>query len=60
LDVKNRFPSQLQREVADLITVTCTRLGITSVEYSIQSLSTSITDGGSVWTTTYQLEENPL
>jgi hypothetical protein len=59
LVVQNRFPSQLQREVGDIITVTCSRLGITAVEYSIQTITTVLREQANLWETTYQLEESP-
>jgi hypothetical protein len=60
LVVQNRFPSQLQREVGDLVTVTCSRLGITAVEFSIQALTTVFLEQANLWETTYQLEESPF
>jgi len=59
ITVVNRFPSQLQRELDDLVTVNCARLGIAGGKYLIVSLTTSVTAGGKVWTTKYQLEEAP-
>ncbi len=59
ITVVNRFPSQFQRDVADRITVSFARLYITSVDYLVRSFSTTASDGGTVWTTVYQLEEAP-
>jgi len=59
ITVVDRFPSQLQRELDDLVTVNCARLGIAGGKYLVVSLTTSVTAGGRGWTTVYQLEEAP-
>ena len=59
MTVIDRFPSQLQRELDDLVTVNCARLGIAGGKYLVVSLTTSVTAGGRGWTTVYQLEEAP-
>ena len=57
MTVVNRFPSQLQRELDDLVTVNFARLRIQSGKYLILRITTLLTDGGTIWTTAYALEE---
>jgi hypothetical protein len=59
ITVVNRFPSQLVRELDDLVTVNFSRLSISGGEYLIQSVTTSVSQGGNWWETVYQLEEAP-
>lgn len=60
MTVENRFPSQLVRELDDLVTVYFARLAISGGEYLIQRAVTRLTDDGTVWATTYDLEGYPL
>jgi hypothetical protein len=53
------FPSQLERDVDDLITVTVNKLGITAGKYLIVKVAHRVTMGGVVWRTTYTLEAYP-
>ncbi len=57
MTVVNRFPSQLQRDLDDLVTVTYARLGITAREYLILRAETRVSAGRNLWTTVYGLEE---
>jgi Concanavalin A-like lectin/glucanases superfamily len=57
IKVVNRFPSQLQRELDDLVTVNFARLGISGGSYLILRLDSAIGSAGNEWTTTYQLED---
>lgn len=57
ITVQNRWPSMLQRDLDDLVTLTVTRLGITLREYLIQTIEISISEGGNLWTAVYTLEE---
>lgn len=59
MTVVNRFPSQLQREVADILTLTASAVSISGVRYYIRSFETAISGSGARWDTTYQLEEAP-
>jgi len=59
ITVVNRFPSLLQRQPDDLVTVNLARLRIAGGKYLIQSMTTTVSAGGLVWRTTYQLEEYP-
>lgn len=52
-------PSQLTRELDDLVTVDLTRLGIASQSELIVRVTTKVTDGP-LWDTTYGLEESPF
>jgi hypothetical protein len=56
LTVTNRFPSQLQRDVGDTVTLNFARLGISSVQHRILKVSTSVTEGGRRWETQWLLE----
>jgi len=57
--VSNRFPSQLQRSLDEMVTVNHVRLGIRGGKYLISRLTTWLTEGGTIWTTSYDLEEAP-
>jgi hypothetical protein len=57
ITVVNRFPSQLQRELDDLVTVNLARLRIAGGKYLIVSLTTVVRPGG-YWQTTYTVEES--
>jgi hypothetical protein len=59
IKVENRWPSQLQRELDDLVTVTFGRLRITAGKYLIQRLETKVSEACQRWETTYALEESP-
>jgi hypothetical protein len=59
LVVENRFPSILVRKLGDRITLTSRLLSETTVDYFIRSLSTTINNDGSIWQTTFQLEQAP-
>ena len=60
MTIRNRFTSQLVRELDDRITATCTRAGVIATDYLIVRAKTSVTAGGKVWTTVYGLEEYPV
>ena len=53
----NRWPSQLQRQLGDVVTVTLSRQRVYAQPYSILALETSVTRSGQDWVTTYILEE---
>lgn len=55
----NLFVSQLSREVTDRVTLNFGRLSISGKVFAILSFSTSVSEGGHSWETTYQLEELP-
>jgi hypothetical protein len=57
LTVSSRWPSQLVRELDDVIKVTFSRLGISALEYYIVKLDHLVTKGGAIWKTVYTLEE---
>lgn len=57
--VLNRFPSQLQRDVADRIALTFALLGLTTKQFLIRSLTTTIDPEAQEWRTTYNLESTP-
>lgn len=56
---RNQFPSQLARELNDVLNVTSAKLGLTAVRFSIQSLTTTVDLDGLLWETKYDLEEHP-
>lgn len=53
------FTSVVTRDIDDMITVTLTRLGISSVTYLIVSMKISVTDGMKIWHASWQLETYP-
>ena len=55
----NRFPSQLQRDVSDRITLTFGLEGVAGRDFLIRSLETTVTQSGAEWMTEYGLEEAP-
>lgn len=57
ITVENRWPSQLQRELNDLITVNFARLRISGGRYVILRIDSKVSDSGQRWTTSYILEE---
>jgi len=57
--VTNRWPSQLTRQLGDVITLTFARQRIYSQPYSILSLETRVDQAAQEWTTRYILEELP-
>jgi hypothetical protein len=57
LTVTNRFPSQLQRDVGDTVTLNFARLGISAVTFRIAKVSTTVTEGGRRWETRWLVEE---
>lgn len=59
ITVVNRFPSQLARELDDLVTVNFARLGIVAGKYLIAAITTTISQNGNWWETVYTLEESP-
>lgn len=59
MTVGNRWPSQLQRQLGDVITLTFALQRIYSQRYSILTLDTKISEAGQQWDTTYVLEEMP-
>lgn len=56
---KNDWPSQLARQLGDVITLTFARQRIYSQRYSILSSETRVDQSGQEWTTRYILEEMP-
>lgn len=58
LNVQNRFPSQLQREVLDRIALTASRLSISAKEFLLMNVQHDIVPGLS-WTSIYGLEQAP-
>ena len=58
MNVVNRWPSQLQRELADLVTVNFQRLRISGGRYLILRLETTVSEAGQRWETAYALEEH--
>ncbi len=59
ITIINRWPSQLTRQLGDIITLTFARQRIYSQRYSILSLETSVSRSAQEWTTRYILEEMP-
>jgi len=59
MTVANRFLSQLQRQLDDLVTVNFARLRIYSGKYLVLRARTTLLDGGTIWNTVYDLEEFP-
>jgi hypothetical protein len=59
ITVVNRFPSQLQRRLDDMVTVNFARLGIRGGKYLILGVATKVTESGQHWETKFQLEEYP-
>jgi hypothetical protein len=57
LDVVGMHDRILAREVDDLITINCARLGISAKKYLIVSISATLAEGG-VWAASYGLEEH--
>lgn len=55
----NRFPSQLQRDITDRLSITFPLLGVTAKQFLIRSLTTSVELESKLWTTTYDLESTP-
>lgn len=56
---ENRFPTQLQRQVGERVTLTAAEHSLSGVEMLIASFQTEIRESGGTWRTTYQLEEMP-
>jgi hypothetical protein len=56
---RNNWPSQLARQLGDVITLTFARQRIYSQRYSVLSLETRVSQSAQEWTTTYVLEEVP-
>lgn len=59
MTVANRFPSQLTRQLDEVITVNLARLRLSGAKYVIVSLTTTVSKGGASWVTAYLLEEYP-
>lgn len=59
MTLQNRFPTQLQREIGDRITLSSVLESTSAREYFIRSLATTISTDGFTWQTTYELEEAP-
>jgi hypothetical protein len=59
ITVVNRFPSQLVRELGDVVTITFARAAIYAQRYTIARIDTRISDQGNWWQTDYALEEMP-
>lgn len=60
ISVENRWPSQLQRDVNDMVWVTIDPWLIRSLFGSIARLTTTVDQAGQHWTTDYQLEESTM
>lgn len=56
LTVRQRFPTQVARQIGDRVVVQTPRVNTTSWSDLIRTVSTSISAGGSTWATTYGLE----
>jgi hypothetical protein len=52
----NRFPSQLQRDISDRLSITFALLGIAAKQFLIRSFTTTVELQSKLWTTDYQLE----
>ena len=59
ITVENRWPSQLDRDLDDLIVLNIARLGIANGRFIIVGITHTISDTGRHWTTQYQLEQAP-
>jgi hypothetical protein len=58
IEIRNKFPLMLQRELFDTISFSLTALGISSRRFEIVGISGSAAPGGE-WSTTWQLQETP-
>ena len=59
MTVRNRLPSQLQRECNEVIAVNYPRALLAGARFNIQSFATRVVLAGNLWETVYQLEEQP-
>lgn len=59
INVENRFPSQMLRQIGDRIALTFPKLSLSAKEYLITHLQTTVDINGRLWTTDYELEEAP-
>ena len=57
--ITNDFVRQLGREVSDRITLNFARLSISGKVFAMHSFSTTVSEGGREWNTTYMLEALP-
>lgn len=55
--IENHWPELMLRRPGDLVTVTYTRAGVYGVQYLILSRNLSVTESGTKWTGTFELEE---
>lgn len=55
----NRFPTQLARDIGDVVRITSAELGETLGRYVIRAFETSIAEKGAEWETRYSLESLP-
>lgn len=55
----NRFPTQIIRDLTDIITLTSTELSMAAARTTILRLETAVSDSGARWETTYTLDELP-
>lgn len=54
------FPSMVQRELVDHITVTADRWNLAALVTELQGISTEVSDGGLRWVTKFTVEELPV
>ncbi|HSW43191.1 MAG TPA: hypothetical protein VLM76_11840, partial [Patescibacteria group bacterium] len=54
---RNMIPSQLARDLGDVLTIESAKTGLAPARYSIQTLTSSVK--GNLWETKYDLEEHP-
>jgi hypothetical protein len=57
--LENRFPTQVQRDITDRLSITFGLLGISAKQFLIRSFTTEVTMSALDWTTTYSLESTP-
>lgn len=57
MTVVNRFPSQLSRDVGDLLSVTLARGRLFGAHFRILAVQTTVGEAGQRWETAYTLEE---
>ncbi len=56
---QNRFPSMLQRDITDRVSINFALLGVSSKQFLIRSLTTTVELKALLWETTYSLESTP-
>jgi hypothetical protein len=55
----NRFPTQLARDIGDVVRITAAELSASLARFVIRGHSSSISGRGDEWRTTYALEALP-